>query len=1001
MHKFRRCIVSNNSAKEARLLHGCNLALLGLTLCTTLLAGAHPLQTDGQIPASGVLRTEVLSYEGQNVSSVELAGRPDLKQEELLGLVTQHAGEAFSTVRIDASLNALKRTGRFQDVHLDLRPELDGVRVMFVLQPAVYFGMYQFPGAEKFAYSRLLQVSNYAIQEPYSPVDVQKAKESLTTFFRRNGYFQPEVQPEVRTDAATGLANVDFHVKLNPPAKFGDVEISGATPEETEHLRNTLRSLRARLRMAAIRKGKTYSLKRLQNATQYLEGHLQKENHLAAQVRLIGADYNPETNRADIRFEVKPGPIVHAKVEGAHLWGWTKHKLLPIYQQNGLTPELIQEGRQNLLTHFRQKGFFDVEVSAEIQTSSEGVTVLYRVMKGERKRIQDVAFTGNESINVDELRKHVSVDDAGFLSRGRYSESSIKTLKAFYQSKGFNQVRVTPRFATRNGKNVVVTFVVEEGPQDIVQSFGIEGLDTVTEKEIAPDGLRLAPGQPYSQKAVDDDRNKIMSQYLERGYLTATFRTNANPLPNDPHKFDVVYSIIEGPQVHTRSIVTLGRTHTDQTLIRKDLQSLQAGQPITEGEILASESRLYTRGIFDWAQVNPRRPVTSQTSEDLIVKVHEAKRNSITYGFGFEAVNRGGSVPTGTVALPGLPPVGLPSTFKTSERTIKGPRANFQYTRSNVRGKAETITIGMLGGPLEKRVSFVFTDPNFRWTTWTANLTATGEYTRENPIFTTRLAQFGFQLQRPLDAKKTQNLFLRYTMTRTGLRDLLIPEILPEMDFHTRLSTISATYIRDTRDNPLDARKGTYQSVEVDLNPVVLGSNANFGKALAQAAYYRDVHSGIVWANSLRLGLLVPSGRSRIPLSQRFFTGGGSTLRGFPLNGSGPQRSIPACGNPADTSTCAFIRVPTGGVQMVILNSELRIPFPLKKGLGFVTFYDGGNVYDKVRFRTIAQNFTHSAGIGFRYATPVGPIRVDLGRNLNRMAGINATQIFITLGQAF
>lgn len=86
---------------------------------------------------------------------------------------------------------------------------------------------------------------------------------------------------------------------------------------------------------------------------------------------------------------------------------------------------------------------------------------------------------------------------------------------------------------------------------------------------------------------------------------------------------------------------------------------------------------------------------------------------------------------------------------------------------------------------------------------------------------------------------------------------------------------------------------------------------------------------------------------------------------------------------------------------MVILNSEFRIPMPLKKGLHFVTFYDGGNVYDKVRFRNIPQNFTHSAGIGFRYATPVGPIRIDFGRNLNRVPGINATQIFITLGQAF
>jgi outer membrane translocation and assembly module TamA len=86
---------------------------------------------------------------------------------------------------------------------------------------------------------------------------------------------------------------------------------------------------------------------------------------------------------------------------------------------------------------------------------------------------------------------------------------------------------------------------------------------------------------------------------------------------------------------------------------------------------------------------------------------------------------------------------------------------------------------------------------------------------------------------------------------------------------------------------------------------------------------------------------------------------------------------------------------------MVILNSELRMPVPLKKGLSFVTFYDGGNVYDKVRFNNVRQEFTSSVGIGFRYATPVGPIRFDVGRNLNRVDGVKPMQIFITLGQAF
>jgi outer membrane protein insertion porin family len=999
MHKVRGCITFDNPTKKTRLLHGFNLALLGVMLCTTLLTGATTAQNPAPTDTSAVKRTELLSYEGQTISSVELAGRPDLNVEEFTRLLTLHAGDRFSADKIDQSILALQHADQFQDIQVDLRPELEGVRVIFILQPAVYFGVYQFPGAERFPYARLLQVSNYASQEPYSPVDIRRAHDALVAFLQRNGFFEAQVQPEIQTDKANGLANVNFKVTLNRQAKYGDIVINGTTPDETEHIKGILHSLRARLKMSAIRPGKAYSLTTLQRASDYLLGRLQSENHLAAQVKLIGASYNPQTNRADITFEVQPGPIVHGEVQGAHLWPWTKHRLLPIYQQNGLAPEMIQEGRQNLLKEFRQKGFFDVQVETETQIRPDGVTVFYRIMKGQRKKIEDVAFTGNQHFDKHELAQHVNVKKAGLLSKGSYDEKSIKTLQSFYQSKGFNQVKVTPQFNAKD-KNIIVTFMVAEGPQDVVESFRVEGNNSMPLNQLAPDGLSIGPGQPYAQKSIADDRNKIMSHYLEQGYLTATFHSTAQASPNDPHKIQVVYEITEGPQVRTSNIVTIGKKVSQQAFINKRTQTLKTGEPLTERKILESESRLYTTGVFDWADVNTRRQITSQEKEDVIVKVHESRRNTITYGFGYEFVNRGGSVPNGTIALPGLPPVGLPSTFKTNQQTFQGPRASFEYTHTNMRGKAETMTFGALAGPLVRRGSFVFTDPNFLWTNWTASLSTTGEYNKENPIFTSRQGQFGFQLQRALTADRKQNLFLRYTFTQVGLTNLLIPDLVPPEDMHTRLSTLAAVYIRDTRDNPLDGHKGHYDSVEFNVNPSVLGSSVNFGKFLAQAAYYKNLH-GIVWANSLRMGLEAPFSSSHVPISQKFFTGGGSTLRGFPLDGAGPQKTIPACGNPSDKSTCSLITVPTGGPELLLLNSEFRIPLPIKKGLSIVPFYDGGNVFDRIGFANFTRLYTNSVGLGLRYATPVGPIRFDVGHNLSPVPGISSTQYFITIGQAF
>ena len=588
-----------------------------------------------------------------------------------------------------------------------------------------------------------------------------------------------------------------------------------------------------------------------------------------------------------------------------------------------------------------------------------------------------------------------------FLSRGLYSQklvhTTVKNLEAVYQAAGFSTVKVTPAVKNDNG-NVSVVFRVNEGPRDIVDALNIQG-NTLPPGQLAPGGLKLAPGQPYSQKLVDEDRSNIMARYLESGYLTATFRETVKPVGKDRHHLEVTYLIHEGPRVIATHIVTVGRKDTKQGFIDRTAQ-LQAQRPLTENEMLSAESRLYEPGIFDWAEVDPRRQITTQDQEEVVVKVHEAKKNVITYGVGFEVIKRGGSVPSGTVTVPGIPPVGLSKNFRTSEKTFYGPRGSFEYTRKNLFGTAQTITISGLAGRLNQRGNVTFENPHFRDTNWASQLTATAQHDSTNPIFTSRLAQGGFQLQRALNSDKTQNLFLRYSLQETSITGLLqgFQDLVPTQDRHVRLSTLSASYIRDTRDNSLDATKGLYESAELDFNPSALGSSVDFTKLLTQAAYYKKVPKDIIWANSIRIGLEQPFNGSHVPLAEEFFSGGGSTLRGFPLNGAGPQRTITICGNPADTSTCAPTTVPVGGNELLIVNSEFRIPVPIKKGLGVVAFYDGGNVFPKIGFKG---QYTNSIGFGVRYATPVGPVRVDIGHNLNAPPGVSGIQYFITLGQAF
>jgi len=547
-----------------------------------------------------------------------------------------------------------------------------------------------------------------------------------------------------------------------------------------------------------------------------------------------------------------------------------------------------------------------------------------------------------------------------------------------------------------------VAFAVQEGSRDIVNSLQIEGADTFPQSNFAPQGLKLAAGKPYSQALVESDRATIVSNYLKAGYLTSTFRQTATIVSkNDPHHINVVYHIEEGPQVVAGEFITLGREQTRQRLIDRDIDSIQPGTPLTETELLTAESRLYDHtGVFDWAEVDPRRQITTQNNEDVLVKVHEAARNTMTYGFGFELINRGGSIPSGTVTVPGLPPVGLPSNFTTSQQTFYGPRGTFQYTRNNVGGKGGSLSFTGFAGRLDQRAAIYYIDPQFLWSKWKATSSISAEIDEENPLYSSRQGLASYQMQRNLFGGKATTMFFRYSFSQTDLSRIVIPNLVPSQDQHIRLSTLAANLTHDTRDNALDEHKGMLDSVEVDFNTTKLGSSADFAKLTAQAAWYKSIPHQIVLANSLRIGFAQPFSGSFVPLSEEFFTGGGNSLRGFPLDGAGPQRPVEVC--PNGTTGCGqFINVPSGGNELFLLNSEFRIPLPIKKGLGIVAFYDGGNVFPNVGFHDFTSLYTNNIGLGLRYNTPVGPIRFDVGHNVNPVSGIQSTQYFVSIGQAF
>ena len=952
------------------------------------------------------------AYNGQNVSAISLIANPHRDLKPLLPLVAQKAGTPYSQATIEATAQALKQAGGFPRVDVSVEPEIAGLRVNFLLEPAYYLGIVDFPGVGKyFAYTRLLQVVNLPDEDPYDPARIPIAETALADFLHKNGYFQAKIHAEPKIDDERQLVSVSFVVEMGKQARISSVEVQGPDKPESAQLLHSVESLRARLSGGLLKRGKPYTPARISEATTLMKRTLTKQRRLASSVHENPPQYNAVTNRVDVSFTVKLGPVITVRTVGARLTvipflaGRQMKKLIPIYSEGTVDRDLVEEGERNLTDYFQKKGFYDAKVTTDFQKQPDQIVIVYNIDRGKKHKVDRIVFRGNYELSAKELMDQVTVKRSHIWTHGSVSQKLLKqsanNIQALYRDRGYEEVKVKPQILDREPK-IDVAFDIEEGTQTVVEDVRVSGNQNIGSEQLtAPKGFQLRAGVPFSPRKLAEDRNRISANYLNRGYLNAEVKTVVQQNPGDTHRVNIAYVITENQLVRMSEVAYLGQKQTRLSLIKRTAQ-IPPETPMRRDQLLAAESRLYDLGIFDWSSVGPRKPITDQTDEMALVKVHEAKRNEITYGVGFEVSHRGGNIPIGTVALPGGGgTIGLGGhQIAPSQSTFASPRGSVEFTRRNMRGLGETASASILLSRLDQRALTTYSQPHFIGSQWQSLTSFSVERNSENPLFTAGLGDLSFQVERLISRKENIRLQLRYDFNKTTLSHLLVPDLVLDKDRHVRLSTWSATLIRDTRDKPLDAHRGSFSTVNFGITPTAFGSSANFAKLFGQYAYYQPVHS-LVFANSIRLGLATPFSGSFVPTSQMFFSGGGTSLRGFPIDEAGPQRLVPFCNVLKGQSGCVNVTVPVGGRQLFILNSEARFPLGIMKALGGVVFYDGGNVYSAINFQNFVHNYSNTVGFGVRYATPIGPVRFDIGRNLNPVPGINPLQYYITVGQAF
>jgi outer membrane protein insertion porin family len=948
------------------------------------------------------------------------------------------SGEPLTPDQVAESIRVLYRTGDYADLRAVATPVEGGMRLDFKARENLFVSQVLVEGLKTPpTEASAVATMQLSLGQTYHSQDVDEALDRLRDLLRDEGLYLAKVTATQQPDEFTHQINIIAHVDPGPRVRLSKIDLINNTEYRDPDL----------IKLTKLSQGRELTVARVQSSTERLRKFLEKKGHLSARVSVRRGEYNPATNMIPLTLEVSEGPRVLVVVEGAKISKGDLKKIVPIYQEGSVDTDLLEEGKRNLRERMERNGYFDARVEYSVnahdiegkKTGRKGSeeTITYEVAKGDKSKLLSIEFVGNHYFSTEILRSRLTISPSSLFTHPRFSQrlmdSDALSMKNLYAANGFLSARVETKTERVPGKSndLIVRFLIDEGKQTLVADLKIEGGHAISEQQILS-VVGSSPGQPFSDINVAADRDNILALYYNEGFPNATFTYTAEAAessdeeatgnkaaaaiakPQDNSEKDggykieraqpmvLTYKIEEGEQFHVRSVFLTGYNHTRPKIIRREVK-VTPGGPLREGEIVESQQKLYNLGVFNRVTIEPQNATGTDPDKDVVVLVEEAKRYTIAYGGGFEAQR-------------------LASTSNPVGGQVQAsPRGILEISKQNLTGRADSLTLKLRASTIQWRALLGYNAPNaFENPKFTLQANTYVEKTQDINTFTEIRYEGNIQITQQLSS--FSRILYRYSFRKVTVSNLNIPsDEIPLFNQPTLVSQFSTTWFRDTRDNPADAHKGSFNSANFAVSGTAIGSSASFLSLFFQNSGFTPLKKNWVYARSIRLGVLVPYASTVslafpaqtgtppaqvIPLPERLFAGGGSTLRGFALNQAGPRDSITG--------------FPVGGQAMIILNQELR--FPLKvpfagKGLGGAFFYDGGNSYSQLshvnlrwlppapvfrpaypgkvpdRFNpqqcvyncTNELNYwSNTIGFGLRYATPVGPIRVDLGYELNR-----------------
>jgi outer membrane protein assembly complex protein YaeT len=993
-------------------------------------------------PLSSPAPDAILQFAGLNVTRISYTGIPVDRVKTIAAHLAQSEGQPLDPDAIKRSLRELYRSGLYDDIAVEGSRVPGGIELTFAGTPRAFLGSVSVYGAIGATMNTQLErASQLTAGTRLTSEKLSRALDQMRATLAAGGFHEPRIDRQITPHPEDQLVDIVFHVTSGLQARVGKVEVTGDPDISMAEFR----------RYAHLRSGAHVDRDTVSHALDGALRHYQAGDRLEADVKLESATYDSATRQMNYRFSVTRGPVVKVIVEGVNLISERIRHLVPVYQEGAVDEDLLNEGNRRLRDYFQRLGYFDARVSHEQQTiSAPGaenaqLNLVFTVQPGPRRRVEHVLIKGNHYFDTATLKDLLSVHAASPLDpHGAYSQALVSAdtaaLQSVYQANGFANVKVSadtntpetvqadhssvapaPAIAAGGSEPLTVTYTIDEGAQMKVGTVRIEGNAHIETAKLSP-LLNTISDQLFSPQNLAGDRDALLNDYLSKGFEHVNIEIGQAIESADAHKVDVTFRITEGEQIFVRKVLTTGFNFTRPATITKAI-TVHAGDPLNQSALLDTQRNLYNYALFNEVNTVIENPNGAEPEKTVLLQLTEARRWTLTYGFGFEAQtgqpqnNCAGAIAGGVSCNP-------------NGKTGVSPRVISNITRNGLFGREQSASLQGTYGLLEQSIQFLYQIPHFQGIkNFGFGFSAGYANSEDVSTYVASRLEGAFRGTENFSgsgrfSSKANTLIYEYDFRRVKVAASTLqvfPGEISELATATRVSGPAFTWIRDTRDEPMDAHRGTYTSFQEFLSDHNFGADAEFNRIdTTNSSYYSFDKGAFVIARSTRYGQIRTFGSGTsgiIPLPERLFAGGPTSLRGFSFNAAGPR----------DPET----GFPIGGAGALANSTELRLPPPnlpwFGNTLSFVIFHDMGNVFTNagdawnsaIRIHqpdrdackgAVVTNpngyptgytpsgpqtstgpqgacsfnyFSHAPGVGLRYHTPVGPIRLDFSYNLN------------------